>query len=202
MNNEILQYLLQYGYIAIFIIIFLGVLMIPLPIETFMIVLGTLIGQGKLHFIPTLLCSIVASLLAMIAGYYLGNTLGDSFLYKITALFKIKESTVHSAQQLFKKYGKFLILFGLFIPGIRHFVSFSAGVAIFSFRLFLLFSLIGSVLWCTIFFTAGHTFSHYFHFLLHHILWLLPLCTLFIILYFAKHWVMKHLSLKTEKEYD
>src|SRR5262249_8318893 len=68
---------------------------------------------------------------------------------------------MQKAHDWFAKFGKWTLTIGYFIPGVRHFTGFCAGMSKFEFKDFALFAYTGAFLWVTIFIFLGYCFGNY-----------------------------------------
>ena len=151
-----IQYLLTtYGYIGIFIIVFLeSGIFFALPGDSLLFTAGLLatgVGFNLFILIPTIF---VGTLLGGIAGYFIGvyiETLRKySFFRRI-----LKQEYIDRAHEFFVNHGKAAVILSRFVPIIRTFVPIAAGVAKMNKKLFFFYSVVSSILWSTIVTLAG-----------------------------------------------
>jgi membrane-associated protein len=145
-----IQYLLStYGYIGIFIIVFLeSGIFFALPGDSLLFTAGLLstgVGFNLFVLIPTIFA---ATLLGGIAGYFIGvyiETLQKySFFRRI-----LKQEHLDKAHEFFVNHGKSAVILSRFVPVIRTFAPIAAGVGRMNKKLFFLYSVISSLLWST-----------------------------------------------------
>lgn len=91
----------------------------------------------------------------------MGRFLGHPFVKKYGKYVGIHQANWERTRGLFHKYGKWFVLFGFYVPGVRQISPYMAGVIRFPFRLFLLLSSLGALLWIVPFtllgiFLGGH----------------------------------------------
>ena len=165
LDTHLLALTQQYGvwiYGILFLIIFCetGLVVTPfLPGDSLLFVAGALCGMGSLeaHIIVPLL--IFAAFSGDNTNYWIGRLIG-------LALFKRPDSRVFRREHLEKthafydKHGGKTILFARFLPIIRTFAPFVAGVGLMRYRVFVLFSAFGSLFWISCFVALGYFFGN------------------------------------------
>ena len=118
---------------------------------------GVLAASGGLHENLFVICSllIIASVLGNITGYWFGWKAGPMLYNRKDSRF-FKRKYLNKAEAFYKTYGDIALAAGLFLPIIRTFSPVVAGMIKLSFRRFVLFTLIGSLLWISTFVIAGY----------------------------------------------
>ncbi|ANY69244.1 hypothetical protein BBD42_24235 [Paenibacillus sp. BIHB 4019] len=154
-QHKLLWFIAHYGYIGIFGALVLGIIGLPVPDEILMTFSGYLISKGRLHYIPTVIVSVIGSFAGMTISYYIGYKLGHPFLEKYGRKIHITKERLDHTQAWFKRFGKFALTIGYFIPGVRHLTAYSAGISRWSFRSFSLYAAPGAMLWAVTFITLG-----------------------------------------------
>ncbi|AEI40222.1 DedA family protein [Paenibacillus mucilaginosus] len=156
--EHLLQYINQYGYIALYGLLALGIVGVPVPDEILMTTVGTLTTSHNpvLHFGTTLLVSFLGAMTGMVVSYALGRTVGKPFLYKYGRWIKLTPERLAVAEGWFKKYGMWAVFFGYYVPGVRHFTCYLAGVSNVRIWRYLLYAGSGALVWVTTFLTLGH----------------------------------------------
>jgi membrane-associated protein len=137
----------DYGYIAIFIIIFLECCAVFfLPGDSLLFAIGILAVKGHINIYVAVSVIIVAAILGGETGYYIGKYFEkiseNKYLKKIFHTKKIEE-----AAEYFKKHGEKTILFARFVPVIRTFVPAVAGFSFMNKKKFSKYNFLGAVLW-------------------------------------------------------
>jgi membrane-associated protein len=158
------QFIREYGllvYVLLFLIIFLetGLVIFPfLPGDSLLFAAGALLATGS--FEPALLFTVLA--VAAIAGdtvnYWIGHKLGPS-VFKRNIRF-LKKEYLKSAENFYEKHGGKTIVAARFIPFIRTFAPFVAGIGKMNYRRFLSYNVIGGLAWVTAFLGAGYFFGN------------------------------------------
>ena len=155
----------QYGawlYAILFLVIFAetGFVIFPfLPGDSLLFIAGTVVaGAGmNVHLLVGLL--IVAAILGDSVNYSIGRYLGPKVFDRPDSRW-IKQDYLRRTQAYYDKYGAVTIVIGRFIPIIRTFAPFLAGVAAMPYRRFLVYNVIGGVLWITSLVYAGYIFGN------------------------------------------
>jgi len=154
-------WLTNYGSIAIFILLALGIVALPIPEETLMVITGTLIGSGVLHPVSTFIAALAGSICGITLSYVIGRTAGIYFIRKYGKWVGLQEAHVDKVHNWFERFGKWTLSVGYFMPGVRHFTGFVAGTSYLEYRTFALFAYTGGLLWVSTFLSIGYFFGNY-----------------------------------------
>jgi membrane protein DedA with SNARE-associated domain len=154
-QHKLLALIAHFGYIGIFSAMVLGIIGLPVPDEILMTFAGYLISQGKLHYIPTVIVSVIGSFTGMSVSYFIGHKFGYPLLEKYGRKIHITKEKLDRTQHWFKRFGKYALTLGYFIPGVRHLTAYSAGISKCSYRSFCLYAAPGAMLWAVTFITLG-----------------------------------------------
>ncbi len=165
LDDNLVELIKNYGnlvYPILFIIIFAetGLVVTPvLPGDSLLFVLGALSASGELNvcFISILL--FVSAVLGDAINYSIGKFIGPKVFTDGHKRFFKKEHLM-KAHEFYEKYGGKTIILARFIPIIRTFAPFVAGVGIMSYRKFFLYNVIGAALWVSICVAAGYFFGN------------------------------------------
>lgn len=147
-------------YLILFVIIFCetGLVVTPyLPGDSMLFVAGALAGAGLLHIEVLIVSLIIAAVLGDSANYWIGHTTGMKVLDMKCSF--VKKEHMEQTHEYFKKYGGFTIVIARFVPFIRTFAPFLAGVGKMSYRWFLTYNITGAVLWISAFSLTGFFFG-------------------------------------------
>jgi membrane-associated protein len=147
-------------YLILFVIIFCetGLVVMPyLPGDSLLFVAGAMAGAGYLNIEILLLSLFAAAVLGDTVNYWIGNTTGMKVLEKNYSL--VRREHLEKTQEYFTRYGGITIVIARFIPFIRTFAPFLAGVGKMNYRWFLTYNVIGAGLWILGFTMAGYFFG-------------------------------------------
>ena len=151
----------SFGYLGIFIMMFLESSFFPFPSEVAMIPAGYLASKGDMNLITAFVAGAGGSLAGALFNYILGYKLGRPFLVKYGKYLFIKEMTIDKTEEFFKKYGPVSTLFGRLIPGIRQYISLPAGIGKMPLQSFCIYTFLGASLWCIVLLSLGYTFGEH-----------------------------------------
>ena len=115
-------------YLILFLFSYVENVFPPSPSDLVVVVGGSLIATGPIHFIPTLIFTTIGSILGFMTLYFIGSQLDK----KVVRAGKIKFITAESvakAESWFAKYGYTIIAINRFLPGTRSVISFFAGLS-------------------------------------------------------------------------
>jgi len=147
-------------YLILFAIIFCetGFVVMPyLPGDSLLFVAGALAGTGYLNVELLIITLSIAAILGDTANYWIGHSVGMKVLERKFCF--IKRDHLEKTEDFFTRYGGLTIVIARFIPFIRTFAPFLAGVGKMSYRWFLTYNVIGAVLWICAFIGAGYFFG-------------------------------------------
>lgn len=151
-------WLMHYGSLSLFGLLALGIIALPIPEETLMVLAGILIGNDKLAMTPTIIAAWAGCMSGVTVSYLLGRTLGKYVLVKYGRWVGITEARLAYAHSWFEAYGKWTLFFGYFIPGIRHFTGLTAGMAGLEYPHFAPYAYGGILVWSSTFLSLGYFF--------------------------------------------
>lgn len=146
----------QYGYIALYILIALGVVGVPVPDELLMMFIGYLASVNLLHYGAAAAVSFMGTMTGMLCNYWAGRKFGKPLLSKYGKWFKLTPKRLTKAEQWFDRYGPWTVSFGYFIPGIRHLTCYLSGVSGMDHRKYVIYASLGAIIWCLLFITFGY----------------------------------------------
>ncbi|OPX63932.1 MULTISPECIES: DedA family protein [unclassified Methanoregula] len=147
-------------YLILFVIIFCetGLVVTPvLPGDSMLFVAGALAGAGILNIEILIVSLILAAVIGDTVNYWIGHTTGMKVLEWKWCL--VKKEHLDETHRYFEKYGGFTIVIARFVPFIRTFAPFLAGVGNMSYRWFITYNITGAVLWVSIFSLLGYFFG-------------------------------------------
>ncbi len=151
-----LQLVSQYGDVALFFLLILGIIGLPVPDETLLTFSGYLIFKGHLHFPTTLAAAFAGSVCGISGSYLIGRTGGLFLIHKYGRYVHITPERLDYVHAWFERVGRWGLFFGYFIPGIRHFTAVIAGTSALEYPVFALFAYSGALVWVSTFLTLGY----------------------------------------------
>jgi len=149
-------------YIIVFFVIFCetGLVVTPvLPGDSLLFALGTLAALGALHIEALLILLSIAAIAGDSVNYAIGHYIGPKvFHYEESRFFKKKY--LIKTHEFYEKHGGKTIIIARFMPFIRTFAPFVAGVGAMSYPRFILYNIVGGLLWVFIFLLGGYFFGN------------------------------------------
>ncbi|HCF31383.1 MAG TPA: alkaline phosphatase [Bacillus sp. (in: Bacteria)] len=157
--HELLSYIEQYGYWALFFCLWLGIIGMPIPDEMIVMSGGFVSSLGILNVIPAFLLTYLGVVSGLSLGYILGKIFGTKVLDKLMK--KKKAKYVVKSQEMVEKYGHYALVTSYFIPVVRHVVPYVVGMNNMSFKTYALYSYTTGFLWTLVYFVLGSLFGQH-----------------------------------------
>ena len=129
MEQHVLAWIAQYGYLAIFGLLMLGIVGLPVPDETLLTFTGYLVFRGHLSLPLAFAAALAGSTCGITISYTLGRTFGLELIHRYGRYMRITEEHVEKAHAWFERVGHWGLTFGYFIPGVRHLTAYAAGMS-------------------------------------------------------------------------
>ena len=159
--SEIIRDYGSWTYAILFLVIFMetGFVVTPfLPGDSLLFAAGTFAALGALNPIYLFLLLVVAAILGDTINYSIGAYIGPrAFSGDIKFL---KKEHLDKTQAFYEKHGGKMIILARFIPIIRTFAPFVAGIGTMRYRNFILFNIVGGITWVAIFISLGYFFGN------------------------------------------
>jgi membrane protein DedA with SNARE-associated domain len=145
-------------YITLFLFAFIENVFPPSPSDLVVVVGGTLIATGAIHFIPTLILTSVGTVAGFMVLFYIGSTVDKKVIHAGKLKF-IPIDAIDKVEIWFKKYGYGIILANRFMPGTRAVISFFAGLSHLDVKRTIILSTISAFAWNTLILYLGYIFG-------------------------------------------
>lgn len=159
MQNWITDFMEQFGYLGVFLMIALENVFPPIPSEVILTFGGFMTTNTDLTVIGVIIAATLGSVVGAIILYWIGYLLNVDKLEKIIDrwghILRVTKRDIHKANAWFDKYGYWTVLFCRMIPLIRSLISIPAGMSKMKFPMFLLFTTIGTLIWNIILVVVG-----------------------------------------------
>ncbi len=155
----------QYGpwlYAILFVVIFAetGLVVFPfLPGDSLLFISGTVVAAASLNVHVLVLVLAAAAILGDSVNYAIGRYVGPKAFSRPDSRW-FRQDHLRRTQAFYDKYGGVTIIIGRFVPIIRTFAPFLAGVAQMSYPRFLCYNVIGGALWIASLVYAGYLFGN------------------------------------------
>ena len=148
-------------YAILFVVIFCetGLVVTPFfPGDSLLFAVGSLAAINALDFTTSVILLMLAAILGDTVNYWIGDYVGPKVFHQEKSSFLNKEYLVRT-HQFYEKHGGKTIIIARFLPIIRTFAPFVAGIGSMTYKRFLLFNVIGGALWVLLFVPAGYFFG-------------------------------------------
>ncbi|WP_103106251.1 DedA family protein [Brevibacillus reuszeri] len=151
MQNWMTDFIEQYSYLGIFLMMALENIFPPIPSEVILTFGGFITTQSSLTITGVVLSAtagaVIGAILLYGIGYYVDINKIEKIVERWGHFLRIKKADIHKANRWFEKYGYWTILICRMIPLVRSLISIPAGMTKMNIWLFLLFSTIGTFIW-------------------------------------------------------
>jgi len=149
-------------YAILFLVVFCetGLVVTPfLPGDSLLFAIGSLAAIGAMHVeyaIPLLISAVLAG---DNTNYWIGRKIGPKVFSQEKSRFFNKEH-LERTHRFYVRHGRITVILARFLPIIRTFAPFVAGIGRMAYQTFLLFSIIGALLWVNLFVLIGYFFGN------------------------------------------
>lgn len=164
LDRHLLDLCTQYGtwvYAILFLVIFCetGLVVTPfLPGDSLLFAVGSLAAINALDLTTSIILLLLAAVLGDTVNYWIGDYVGPKVFHKEHSRLLNKEYLLRT-HQFYEKHGGKTIIIARFLPIIRTFAPFVAGIGSMTYRRFLLFNVVGGAVWVLLFIPAGYFFG-------------------------------------------
>ena len=165
--NTVAPILDHYGYAAVAGFLLLENFGVPLPGETILIAASVYAGAGKLNIAVVWLVAVVASVIGDNIGFAIGHYGGERLVTKYGRYIFLSAKRFNAAQNFFNKYGGPVVTVARFIAGLRQLNGIVAGSANMKWRTFLIFNILGAVLWVSVWSGVGYLAGNHINTIYH-----------------------------------
>jgi len=150
------SWIAQYGYPALFALLMLGIVGLPFPDETLLIFAGFLVFKNELALIPTLATAFLGSICGITVSYSIGRGLGRYLVPLVGHALRIRAEDLDKVREWYVRWGKYALVLGYFVPGVRHLVALIAGSSKLPLVVFVPFAYTGGLIWSGTFISMGY----------------------------------------------
>ncbi len=153
---QLVYFIESLGYLGIVIMTFIESTFIPIPAEITLIPAGYLVQKGEMNFLLVWLSSTLGTVGGSLLNYYIAYYYGRLLFSDKGKYFFLNQSKLNKIELFFANHGAISVFTGRFLPGIKHFISFPAGLARMDIRRFTIYTAIGGAIWCAILIGLGY----------------------------------------------
>lgn len=143
------------GYGGVVLLMAIESACIPLPSEIIMPFAGFLVFKGEMVLWMVAVAGALGCVVGSVPAYYLGMYGGRPLIEKYGKWVLISHKDLKWADHAFEKHGDIIIFIGRLLPAVRTFIAFPAGVARMHMGKFILYTFVGSLIWCYLLAFAG-----------------------------------------------
>jgi membrane protein DedA with SNARE-associated domain len=154
--ETVLQLVTQYGHVAIFCLLVLGIVGLPVPDEWLLTFAGYLVYKGHFHYLPTVAAAFAGSACGITISYIIGRTGGLYLIHKYGRYVHLTQARLDRVHNWFERMGRWTLFFGYYMPGVRHFTAVVAGSSELEPHVFALFAYSGALVWVVTFISLGY----------------------------------------------
>lgn len=162
--QQIIDFLIStigsWGYMGIFLLMFLESSFFPFPSEVVMIPAGYLAQKGEMNLFLAIFIGAFGSLAGALFNYYLSFYLGRDLLLKYGRYIGITPQKMEKFETFFNAHGEIATFTSRLIPGIRQYISLPAGLAKMNITRFSLYTSLGAGIWVSILVALGYFIGH------------------------------------------
>ncbi|WP_239746418.1 MULTISPECIES: DedA family protein [unclassified Mammaliicoccus] len=167
MEQWITDFMTQYGYVGIFILVFLEYIIHPFPSEIVLTFAGFMTTQSNLSIVVVCMLAVVGAVLGALVLYGIGAWIGEERIYRLIhkhgKYIGIKTKDLDKTITWLNKYGNWAIFIGRFIPIVRTLISLPAGITKMNIPLFIVLTAIGTGMWNILLIVLGMTLGSHWH---------------------------------------
>mgnify|MGYP000887084987 CR=1 FL=1 len=159
---KIIEVFGYWTYAILFLVIFAetGFVVTPfLPGDSLIFIVGAFAAIGHLNIIVVYIVLLAAAILGDTVNYWLGHKLGAKVFSKENSKI-FNKKYLRKTEEFYEKYGGKTIIIARFVPIIRTFAPFVAGIGSMRYSVFILYNIIGGFVWVTSLVLAGYFFGN------------------------------------------
>ncbi len=152
----LVDFVYHLGYFGIFLMTFVESTFVPIPAEVTMIPAGYLVHQGKMDLLPVLVASILGTVGGAYFNYWLAKRYGRDLFIRYGKYLMMTPEKLDKLELFFYRHGAISTFTGRLLPGIRHYISFPAGLARMDLKKFVIYTALGGAIWMTVLVMLGY----------------------------------------------
>ncbi len=155
-EQVVVQWVTDYGYFGIFFLLIFGIIGLPVPDEWLLVISGYLAFKNVLGFFPTLAVAVLGSAGGLTMSYVLGRTSSGYVLRRYGHWLSIDEEKIRRTQHWFQNLGRWVLVIGPFVPGVRNLMGYIAGATRLRIHIFMRYAYLGALISSATFVTFGY----------------------------------------------
>jgi membrane protein DedA with SNARE-associated domain len=154
--SDLTQLIGQWGYLAIFLLVILGNIGVPVPEEAIMVLAGLLVWEKKLWFPAVVIVGFVGAVVGDNFGYWAGRRYGRALIKCYGQRLFITSERLDWIQRFVKRYGSIAVFLARFVPGMRFMAGPLGGIASMPFPRFFLANIAGAAIYVPLVVACGY----------------------------------------------
>lgn len=159
MENWIIEFMEEFGYWGVFLMILLENIFPPIPSEIVLAFGGFMTTKSELSIMGVIIAATLGAVAGAVILYYLGKLMNverlEMIVERFGSILRTKKEDIHKANRWFHRYGIWTVFFCRMVPILRSLISIPAGMAKMNLLTFLLFTTVGSMIWNVILVNVG-----------------------------------------------
>jgi membrane protein DedA with SNARE-associated domain len=154
--DGVFAWVAAHGYWALYLLLALGVVGLPIPDETLLVFTGYLISRGTLNPVGAFAAAVAGAWTGISGSYLIGRTLGVGAVHRYGKYIHFTEDRLAYVHRWFDRIGHWMLVVGYYIIGVRHFTAIVAGMSKLAYPTFVAYAWTGGALWVATFLTLGY----------------------------------------------
>src|SRR5881296_2891426 len=128
-EQAVVQWVTDYGYFGIFFLLIFGIIGLPVPDEWLLVISGYLAFKNVLGFVPTVAVAVLGSAGGLTMSYVLGRTSSGYMVRRYGHWLSIDDENIRHTEHWFQNLGRWVLVVGPFVPGVRNLRGYIAGAS-------------------------------------------------------------------------
>lgn len=158
-STELIHWIDVHGAFTLFVLLALGIIGLPIPDETLLIISGTLIAQGIIPLPQAIFFALLGTITGISVSFLIGRVVSQAMIHLAMKKLKVNFKHWYRIESWYQRYGKWTLTIAYFVPGVRHLSGIVAGLMELPYKQFAFFAYSGAVLWCGLFLSIGYIFG-------------------------------------------
>lgn len=150
----------ELGYFGVFLGSFMESIFPPIPSEILLGFSGFLVAEGRFNFFLVVLFAVIGNMLSVSLIWLLGKTYGRAFIIKFGKYAGVSEKEMNKGEELFGKYGYWVVFGCQIVPLARTMIAFPAGVLKTNYYKFIVANSLGATIWFSFLTYLGMTLGN------------------------------------------
>src|SRR4051812_15057390 len=145
-EQAVVRWVTDYGYFGMFFLLIFGIIGLPVPDEWLLVISGYLAFKNVLGLAPTFAVAVLGSATGLTMSYVLGRTSSGFIIRRYGHWLSIDDEKIQRAQHWFQNLGRWVLVVGPFVPGVRNLMGYLAGASKLRLDVFARFAYLGALI--------------------------------------------------------